>query len=115
MRVENRWMGRTESVHVGCELGHVEAHLHVRLRPQVVQLIGTNAAQRAHQRVAVGQVRVVRLEPARLRLRAARVLQSRLIEVRRPPHRSVNLRAREQTNTINVLYNYRYNILSLRP
>ena len=87
----------TESVYVGRELGHVEAHLHVRLRAQVVELVGPHARQHAHQRVAVTQVRVVCLEAPRI-LRPARVLQARRVEVRRTPHRPVYLRAQRQSS-----------------
>ena len=89
----------TESVYVGRELGHVEAHLHVRLRAQVVELVGPHERQHAHQRVAVTQVCVVRLKAPWL-LRPARVLQARRVEVRRAPHRPVYLRAQSHSPAV---------------
>ena len=48
---------------VGRELGHLEAHLDVALGTQVVDLVGLDRVEVAHERGGIGQVGVVEMEP----------------------------------------------------
>jgi hypothetical protein len=52
----------TDAVHLGGVHGHLEGHLHVRLRGEVVNLGGADVADDGDEGVEVGEVTVVEVE-----------------------------------------------------
>ena len=87
----------TGGIHVGGVLGRLKAHCHMRLRTQVIDLIGLHLLQDACEVGRVSQVTVVQLE---LRVRRMRILIDMVnalrIEGRCPPLDAVHLVALAQ-------------------